>query len=64
MKIVYYFLTLAARAADPAKFGWTYCDKDGGLPSPTDLIARFVASPKISPKFAVGFLNAFCSSRR
>jgi hypothetical protein len=55
-------LALAARAAAGTRFGCTCSDKEGGLLRPTDRKARFVASPKISPRFAAGFLNAFCSS--
>ena len=57
-------LALAARAAEDKRFGCTYSDKDGGLPRPTDRMARLVASPKISPRFAAGFLNDFWSSRK
>jgi hypothetical protein len=55
-------LTLAARVAAGTRFGCTCSDKEGGLPRPTDRMARLVASSKISPRFAAGFLNAFCSS--
>ena len=57
-------LALAARADEDKRFGCTYSDKEGGLPRPTDRIARFVASSKMSPRFAAGFLNDFWSSRK
>ena len=57
-------LALAARAAEDKRFGCTCSDKEGGLPRPTDRMARLVASSKISPRFAAGYLNAFWSSRK
>lgn len=57
-----FIFTFEQSAALSANLGWTEFPKVGGDLKPIALVARLVASSKISPRFAVGFLKAFCSS--